>query len=77
MSEREPSTADQPEDRDNGTEMPRERTATAPTPPAADVRTMRPVEDPESLGSSEYYQDPEKADSSAAESPIEVTGDPD
>ena len=77
MSERQPSTADQPEDRENEAEMPRERTATAPTPPSADVRTMRPTEDPDSLGSSEYYQDTEKADPSAAESPVQVTDDPD
>ena len=75
MSEREPSTADQPENRDNGTEMPKEQTATAP--PSVDIRTMRPAEDPESLGSSEYYQETEKADSSAATPPVQVTDDPD
>jgi hypothetical protein len=37
---------------------------------------MRPVGDPESLGSSEYYQETEDAGPTAAPPPVQVSEDP-
>jgi hypothetical protein len=37
---------------------PHEHTATASTPPEADIRHMRPVDDPNGLGASEHYAGP-------------------
>jgi transposase, IS5 family len=43
---------------------PQERTATAPTPPSADIRNMRPVDDPDSLGGNQNNPGGETSESS-------------
>jgi hypothetical protein len=43
---------------------PQERTATAPTPPSADIRNMRPVDDPDSLGGNQNNPDGGTSESS-------------
>jgi hypothetical protein len=75
MSDHDPPTADHPEAKD-AEPLPKEQTATAPTPPSADIRTMRPMDDPESLGSSEYYEGTEDSGSSEPP-PVQVSDDPD
>jgi hypothetical protein len=75
MPDHDLSTADQPENGDAET-LPKEQTATAPTPPSADIRTMRPVDDPESLGSSQHYHGNEDT-SSPATPPAEASEVPD
>ena len=64
MSDHDRSRAGQPEDED-AEALPKEQTATAPTPPSADIRTMRPLDDPESLGNSEHYEGTEGSASRA------------
>jgi hypothetical protein len=62
--------------------MPQEHTATADTPPEADIRHTRPVDDPDSLGASDFYLGSEGPDHSAAEGgddrppPVQVTDNP-
>ena len=67
----------------NGTDRPDEQAqigdedvANAETRPEADIRTTRPVDDPEAIGGSEYYADSETGQEQDP-APVEVVDDAD
>lgn len=72
MSEQPDST----DGRDDQATIGEEDVATATTRPEADIRTTRPVDDPESLGGSEYYADSETSKEKSPP-PVDVVDDPD